>query len=456
MMKLNDKSRAPRKVRARIIQAAGRLPERPFLFPASPEALSIRDALPFAVHPRQHELEKVYRDLKRHFKRYAEVYARKDEPVRPGTKKAELRNWVISTGNGISHAGLSAFCAAMEPLDISRHWSTSPIEEDLIRPDKVLLEALATGKVRRIQAIIPVLDGSVAKSLQEAVYEGDHISLIRRILGRPLLYEEEIALSAAKQRAKVQVGEGLQEAICLLAATGLLQGAGVLWASHRKDNFRISFGDALITSESIGLADMVRALVRLEGGDEDAWVCTPDSDLFGQGPSIFIQAVGFSEDPHGSDVVAAPWMSRFPDLFGPNPAAEEDGSKPQEAGRRLSRLRASFQGHLVLEGLDFGSRRILMEVHDAMMRERESGFRDIQSRLSERRQDSLETYGSRFYRDPPGPHYAGRPLLPWEDPGQTDVSFPELRYPSDSSVLDVYHARKTRKMFPWGATDPLV
>lgn len=174
-MKPKTKSRAPRKVRSRMVHPARPHPDRPFLFRASPVSPSIRDVLPFAVHPRQYDLERASGDLRRHLQKYAEVYAKKDEPVRRGTKKAELRDWVISTGNRLSHAGRSAFRAVMEPMDISQHWSTTPIKEDLIRPDRALLEALVTGKVRRIQAIIPVRNGTVARSLQEAVYEGDPI-----------------------------------------------------------------------------------------------------------------------------------------------------------------------------------------------------------------------------------------------------------------------------------------
>lgn len=448
MMKPKAKIRAPRRVRSRMVQPARPHSDRPFLFRASPAAPSVRDVLPFAVHPGQHELERAYRALQKHFDTYAEVYAKKDQPVRRGTKKAELRDWVISTGNRLSGAAFSAFRAVVEPLDISQHWSTTPIEQDLIHPNRAILFAMATGRVRRIQAVIPIPVGSAAKTLQKAIYEGGPLPLIRRVLGRPLLHEEGIALSASERRAKVRVGEGLQEATGLLAASGLLQGAGILRATHSKDNYRISLCDAVITSESIGLSDMVRALWSFDAEHEENWVCPPDPDLFGEGPSIFIQAVGFSEDPDGSDLVAAPWMSRFPVLFGPDPDCADDGSKPQETGRRLAWVRASFQGHLVLEGLDFGNRRVLAEVNAAMREERETRMQDVQDQLSRQREGYHYAWGESRFRASTTPQYAGRDLLPWEDPGETDVSFPTLR---EVGEKDAPTYGETRRLVPWRA-----
>ena len=449
MMNHKVKKGTPRKVRSRMVQPACPHSDRPFLFRASPVSPSLRDILPFAVHPGQHELERAYRALRKHLDTYAEVYAKKDQHVRRGTKKAELRDWVISTGNWLSGAAFSAFRAVVEPLNISKHWSTTPIEQDLISPNKALLFAMATGRVRRIQAVIPIPDGSAAKALQETTYEGDPLPLIRRILGRPLLREEEIALSAAERRARVRIGEGLQEATGLLAATGLLQGAGVLRATHSKDNYRISLGDAVITSESIGLSDMVRALWSFDAEHEDNWVCPPAPDLFGEGPSIFIQAVGFSEDPDGSDLVSAPWMSQFPALFGQDPESADDGSKPQETGRRIARVRASFQGYLVLEGLDFGNRRVLAEVSAAMREERETRMQDVQDQLSRHREGYHYAWGESRFLSSTTPQYAGRDLLPWEDPGETEVSFPTLR---EIGERDAPTFGETRRLVPWSAS----
>ncbi len=446
MMRHKAKNSTPRKVRSRMVLPVRPHSDRPFLFRASPVSPSVRDVLPFAAHPGQHELERAYRTLRKHLDTYAEVYSKKDQPVRPGTKKAELRDWVISTGNRLSNAAFSKLRDLVKPLDVSQHWSTTPIEQDLINPNRALLLAMATGRVRRIQAVIPIPVGSAAKTLQKAVYEGDPIPVIRRVLGRPLLHEEGIALSASERRAKVRVGEGLQEVTGLLAATGLLQGAGILRATHSKDNYRISFCDAVITSESIGLSDMVRALWEFDAEDEGNWVCPPDQDLFGEGPSIFIQAVGFSEIQDGSDLVAAPWMSRFSPLFGPDQDPADDGLKPKETGRRLAWVRASLQGHLVLEGLDFGNRRVLAEVSAAMRQEEQARIQDVQEQLSRRRESYPYGWGATRFRTSTTPQYAGRDLLPWEDPGETDVSFPTLR---EIGGKDAPTYGEIRRLVPW-------
>jgi len=413
------------KVSSRMVRPVSPHSDRPFLFRTSPVSSSVRDFLPFAVNPGQHDLERAYRSLRKHFDTYAKVYATKDQPLRQGTKKAELRDRVISTGNRLSNTVFSAFRAVLKPMDISQHWSTTPIEQDLMNPDKTLLLAMATGRVRRIQAVIPIPAGSTAKSILVAIDDGDPLPLIQRVLGRPLRQEEHLALSAAERRAEVRIGEGLQEATCLLAATGLLQGAGLLRATHQKHNYRISFGDALITSESIGLADMVQALVRADAEDEGDWVCTPDTDLLGDGPSVFIQAVGFTVDTEWTDVVAAPWMSLFPELFGTKPLLQGEEGPSQATKRRLTKYGTSLPGYIVLEGLDFGNRRILGEVHAALKSEEASRFADIQNRLSELRYDTRDRWSARSYRSSSAPQYAGRDLLPWEDPGETDVSFPE-------------------------------
>jgi len=146
-------------------------------------------------------------------------------------------------------------------------------------------------------------------------------------------------------------------------------------------------------------------------------------------------------------------MSLFPDLFATKPLLKGKEEPSQATKRRLSKYRTSLPGYIVLEGLDFGNRRILREVHAAMKAEEQSGFSDIQNRLSELRYDTRDRWSARLYRSPSAPQYAGRDLLPWENPGETDVSFPNLRDTAEEGGMSSHLPGETRRLVPWPAAD---